>query len=604
MITRKILTVVILPVLLMIGLALVVMFRYMYPEFQAIENEQAIKNANRVKDILYRELEHISLFNKDWAEWDDAYEFVQDKNSDFIESNLIDETFVSNNINLMAYAAKNSDICYFRFMNLKTKETYCNDRSNEWIFDNILITDPNSTERVSGFHYTEYGILMLSSCPVTTSTVDAEPKGMMYVGTLISDDVEKSLVKTTNINFEITWDDKYYKESLKEPEQIFFQFNDSDYLSTFSYIPCLNKENVIQIKTVHSRNVSRKGRKNILISWSVILFIVVLLLTIMIISINFIVLSPINQLKIFTLKQSDDETATDTIFEDRNDEFGILAQEIHRTTSTLRKTKSVLSTLSYKAGLSDMSGTFIHNIRNSMTPVVNLVEKLQNQIKSMHVNRFEKVLNELKNKQLHLTDADLMEYYKLSIQSLYKSQEQSRMSIIFLNEKLRAIEKLLQYHEKWTTEKSVEETIKMNDLFSEINFILHETEIINRCNVTLVDINSSNTIKLRKIPYILAVNRIFEFLTYILKEKCNIKVLLTLNHESSSLLLQIKIFNAGAKFNNIKETFDREFLINNDYQNLHWCANTINKLNGSLNLETSEKERLTELNILIPVKIT
>ncbi len=604
MITRKLLTVIILPVVLMVGLALVIMFNYLYPEFQTIENQQAIKNANRVKDMLYRELEHIALFNKDWAEWDDAYDFMKDKNPDFIESNLINETYFSNKINLIAYVSPHSKILYFHFLDLLNSELYYSDKSDDWLLENILVIEPDSKERISGFNYTEYGILMLSACPVNTSTVDAEPRGMMYVGTLLSNEFHKSMMKTANTSFNITWDNKYFEESKLASEKTYIILNDSEHLSTFTYIPCLKTQNVIQIKALHSRNITLKGRKTILVSWIEILIIVILLLLIMIISLNQIVLKPINQLKIYTLKHSEDKTTVEPIFSDRKDEFGFLAQEIHRITTALKKTQSSLSTMSYKAGLSDMSGTFIHNIRNSMTPIVNLVEKLQRQIKSMHLDRFEKVLIELKKKQLHETDADLIEYYKLSIQSLYKSQEQSRMSIIFLNEKLRAIEKLMQYHEKWTNEKSVEESIKISDLFNEINFIIHETDIISQSDVNLDSRNTTDMVTLRKIPFILSISRVFEFIVYSFKEHSKIKVLLTLDNDNNSLVLQIKIFNAGQEFINIKETFDREFLVDNDYPNLHWCANTINKLNGALSLDVSKEDNLAELNIRIPVIIS
>ena len=604
MITKKILTVVILPVVLMIALALVVMFKYTYPEFKEIDLKQASTNSKRVKDILNRELEHIAQFNKDWAEWDDAYQFLIDKNPDFIESNLIEETYISNEVNLIAYSTSQSDLIYFKFYDLPTQKTYFEDKSIDWKFDNILNIKPDKKERTYGFHFTEIGILMLSACPVNTSTVDTVSIGTMYVGKLLTPEVLKSLRKIANINFDISWNNKFFKEAEKALNNIYIEETSPEYLTTFAYLECINNQNVIQIKTVHPRKVSVKGKETILISWVIILTIIVILLVIMIISIEFIVLKPLQQLKAYTLTLSDEESSGNKIFENRNDEFGILADEVYRTASNLRKARNVLSTLSYKAGLSDMSGTFIHNIRNSLTPVVNLVEKLQTLIKSMHVERFEKVFNELMNKQIHNTDADLMEYLKLSIQSLYQSQEQSRMSIVFLNEKLRAIEKLLTYHEEWTTEESIMEKLTIRDILDEIEFLITESSIRCPWDISSNIDDKGKVVELIKTPYILALTKIFEFLEHFIKDCHKILIIFDLNIFDSRLNMTIRILNAGEEFINIKETFDREFLINNDYQNLHWCANTINKLNGSMSLSISDDTKIADLYISMLVKLT
>ncbi|MEM2997179.1 MAG: CHASE4 domain-containing protein, partial [Candidatus Bathyarchaeia archaeon] len=41
--------------------------------------------------------------NEDWASWDDTYNFIEDKNRDYIDSNLVDSTFINLRLNVILY---------------------------------------------------------------------------------------------------------------------------------------------------------------------------------------------------------------------------------------------------------------------------------------------------------------------------------------------------------------------------------------------------------------------------------------------------------------------------------------------------------------------
>ncbi|MBS7656999.1 hypothetical protein KEJ33_03655 [Candidatus Bathyarchaeota archaeon] len=45
----------------------------------------------------------ISTFFHDWASWDDTYNFVQNANPNYIQTNLVDETFINSKLNLMLF---------------------------------------------------------------------------------------------------------------------------------------------------------------------------------------------------------------------------------------------------------------------------------------------------------------------------------------------------------------------------------------------------------------------------------------------------------------------------------------------------------------------
>jgi sensor domain CHASE-containing protein len=56
--------------------------------FAAVENAAAEKNIERVRESFASEIESLCSKTTDWATWDDAYQFTQDRNSEWVRENI------------------------------------------------------------------------------------------------------------------------------------------------------------------------------------------------------------------------------------------------------------------------------------------------------------------------------------------------------------------------------------------------------------------------------------------------------------------------------------------------------------------------------------
>ena len=61
---------------------------FILPSFQTLEREELLKNMDRVVQAIEREAQHLTVSAADWATWDDTYQYVQDRNDAYRESNL------------------------------------------------------------------------------------------------------------------------------------------------------------------------------------------------------------------------------------------------------------------------------------------------------------------------------------------------------------------------------------------------------------------------------------------------------------------------------------------------------------------------------------
>lgn len=71
--------------------------------FTVIENDAAIKNTERVQNAFAQMNEELHGDSIDWANWDDTYQFIQDRNPAYIESNIGDQSLTDARLDMILF---------------------------------------------------------------------------------------------------------------------------------------------------------------------------------------------------------------------------------------------------------------------------------------------------------------------------------------------------------------------------------------------------------------------------------------------------------------------------------------------------------------------
>ncbi|MBC7106538.1 MAG: hypothetical protein H5T97_11400, partial [Firmicutes bacterium] len=71
--------------------------------FAELEDRTVRRNVERALGALHETLEALDTRCVDWAAWDDTYEFVADRNEEYIRANLLDTTFENQRFNCMLF---------------------------------------------------------------------------------------------------------------------------------------------------------------------------------------------------------------------------------------------------------------------------------------------------------------------------------------------------------------------------------------------------------------------------------------------------------------------------------------------------------------------
>src|SRR5689334_4665814 len=67
--------------------------------FIQLEKKITVDSVNRVSRVMLANLERLFTINSDYAYWDDTYHYVNNKDNKYIETNLADDFFKSNQLN-------------------------------------------------------------------------------------------------------------------------------------------------------------------------------------------------------------------------------------------------------------------------------------------------------------------------------------------------------------------------------------------------------------------------------------------------------------------------------------------------------------------------
>jgi sensor domain CHASE-containing protein/nitrogen-specific signal transduction histidine kinase len=147
-------------------------------QFDEQQQEAVHLNMDRALIALNRELDNLSSIDSDWAYWDDTYEFAQDRNQAYIDSNLTDDTLDNLDLDFMVFVDLQGKIIFSKLREIQAENAF--DVQPD-IMRNLLNL-PEAT-------YVNKGIILVSQMPalaasraILQSPKTGVPQGMLILG--------------------------------------------------------------------------------------------------------------------------------------------------------------------------------------------------------------------------------------------------------------------------------------------------------------------------------------------------------------------------------------------------------------------------------------
>jgi diguanylate cyclase (GGDEF)-like protein len=172
------------------------------PQLESSINQNIRQQLSSLALAGKNELEKISTINYDYAVWDDTYKFITSVNSDYIESNLGADTFISLKIDGMFFVDEKNNILLKKGFNHKTHKEI------DYSFLNIknikkyqplapINNENNNVPVMKGLVQTDFGPALFSSTMIKRSNKTGNDHGFLMFIKLFDQDLINELAKFT-----------------------------------------------------------------------------------------------------------------------------------------------------------------------------------------------------------------------------------------------------------------------------------------------------------------------------------------------------------------------------------------------------------------------
>jgi sensor domain CHASE-containing protein len=308
--------------------------------FLVVEKQDMTGDIQRVQGLLNDQILNYATKISDWSVWDDSYKFVQDKNQDFIDTNLQNSTFSSQKLNFIFYISSSSAIVYGKGVDIKTqKEIAIPQDLNDLLSKPNILTVHKTTDSVSsGIIKLSSGFLLFASRPILHSNGLSPIGGAIVVGRYLDKDLLTYLATLNRSNLSI----KDYsakitekdfldaKKALSSGNNYFVETVSASEVAGFTMVNDFNNQPAFILENELPRPFYIEGNGTVYFFIALFLLSSILGVTLGFLVLNKLIISRISNLNNQVNKIRDPNNQTQRLAVISNDEISNLANNFNR----------------------------------------------------------------------------------------------------------------------------------------------------------------------------------------------------------------------------------------------------------------------------------
>jgi len=307
--------------------------------YAALEKQRAEVNVKRCLSALSNELAELESTASDWAAWDDTYTFIQDVNDDYVESNLVDGTFVNLRLNTMIFINSTGDIIYGKTFNLTTlrEAPIPQDLLQLLSANNILWHHPDTESSLTGILPLQEAPLLIASKSILTSQSEGPIRGALIIGRYLNSEEIENLEKAIYLPVVITPLNEsktrivfqsLYSSSFLEDVPVFTRPLDADLIAGYALIDDVYGNASFMLRVDTPQDFYKQGLNSVAFFVLALSSSVIILGIVTVLLVERGVLSRIERLALSVKKMGKSKNLSERLAWNSKDELSLLAETI------------------------------------------------------------------------------------------------------------------------------------------------------------------------------------------------------------------------------------------------------------------------------------
>ena len=588
--------------------------------FADLEQNDALVNLKRGISEISNVLAGLNASVGDWAPWDDTYKYIQDRNQEYIDSNLSDSTLVNLGINFVLFINNSGQVVYPHFVDL-AEETGVS--APPGLVDKVfsypeLVKHAGPESSKSGIIMMPTGPVLVASRPIVKSDDSGPVKGTMVMGKYLDSTEIKRLGEITHLSLSIhpvddpkvPSDFQELKTAISERTKTAIGTLDQNTITGRAVFEDISGDTAFMLKVDIPRKIYNQGKQTLYYYIISLLGIGLVFIALITLLLEKIVLSPVSRLssEVGEIGKSDDSPKRLSI--SRADELGRLASDINSMLEQLSEARRKLTEQSYEAGMSEMASGVLHNVRNSLNSFTGNLVLLRRSLNKAPLKEIGLAQNELdagtpsEERRKELIDFSLLANKNLT--SLFGDTAAKLDETI---QRIADVEEILDDHQKWAYKERPNEQVELDNLVQDSVKIIEDNlkEIVAiEIDATLSEVGSvkGHRISLKQIFGNLLLNAAESIQRKGLTQgKIGVRAAIEKINGNEMKHIRITDNGAGIEADVLERIFEQGFTTKQKGTSgigLHWCANTINSMDGRIYAESEGSGKGACLHLLIP----
>lgn len=233
------------------------------------ENQYANMVLKNTVNSLKNDLVALNNTANDWSQYDAAYDFVKNNNTNFKKRSLLDDTFSRLNINFIIFANNSGDIVFSKAVDLNSKKEipmYSN--INNVTKDYIQYLQGKNITESSGFIFINGRPLMLVTKPVLRSGGEGPSPGYMIMGRYLDTYTSNTLPQNSKLYItpvNSSKDLEVFNNLNLNQSPMVIKTTSNDFLSGYSVLRSSSGRPSLILKVEIPRSIYKSSQRTILL---------------------------------------------------------------------------------------------------------------------------------------------------------------------------------------------------------------------------------------------------------------------------------------------------------------------------------------------------
>ena len=159
---------------LVIGFLYALSYKFLISSFIKIEDSQNQNNLTNILNSVNNDIQNLKMHTKDYSNWDDTYEFIEDENQEYIYTNFREASNTLEQVDFdgIIYHTLNHKIIFSKFA-----DEFLNSQKDE--FEGFVLSKIKDEQQISTIINYKSSFIYISKSPVLRSDSTGEIKGFV-----------------------------------------------------------------------------------------------------------------------------------------------------------------------------------------------------------------------------------------------------------------------------------------------------------------------------------------------------------------------------------------------------------------------------------------